>query len=320
MVSGFVMAQQDSKMAFYFYRHSMQLYNPAATGLENHTTLNTNFRNQWIGIEGAPRVQAFTLSVPGREKRLGYGLTALIDQTFVERQTRVFATFAYRLPLGNSNSLYLGIQGGGNHINLNFNNANIAHDDDSKVANVTRFYPNIGVGAYLKMQHFYLSFAAPLLFSHKGKKIADAITPAPADDLHLYCSAGVSLPAFAKDWRYIAATLVRWAPHAPLTLQTNIGMAYKRSELTLAYHHNSSLGATFFLDTGSRMSVGYAYQFTTPGRLPKWQASSHELLFRIRFIDKKSDQKSDQKSDETETEAIQTQAPGSANNPSINKD
>lgn len=86
----FILGQQDTKIAF--YQQNLQLYNPAATGLEDQTTLSSNIRSQWQGVEGAPNIQAFNLSVPGGEKRLGYGAVILVDQTFVERQTRLFAT------------------------------------------------------------------------------------------------------------------------------------------------------------------------------------------------------------------------------------
>jgi len=286
LLPAFILGQQDTKIAF--YQQNLQLYNPAATGLEDQTTLSSNIRSQWQGIDGAPSVQTFNLSVPGGEKRLGYGAVILVDQTFVERQTRLFATFSYRLPVGNGNSLYLGIQGGGNHINLDFDGLNLAHDDDSELSNLSRFYSNVGVGAYYKTERFYFSLSAPMLFGHKNEKKKDAIIPTPADDSHLYFSAGLRLPAFAEDWKYVASTLTRWVPNAPTSLVFNVGMAYQKSELLLAYHQDSSLGASLLLDTGGTISIGYAYQFPTPSLLSKLQSGNHEFILRIRFNNKKT--------------------------------
>lgn len=287
LISCFLLAQQDVQIAF--YKQNLQLYNPAATGLEEQTTLSSGHRSQWSGIEGAPSIQAFNLSIPEGEKRLGYGAMVMVDQTFVERQTRLFASFSYRLPVDQRNSLYLGIQGGGNHINLNFTDLNLANNDDGRLKNFTRFYPNIGVGVYFEMKKCYFSFSAPLLFSHKKEKKADAISLTPADDLHLYFSTGVRLPAFADDWNYIVSTLIRWVPNAPTSSVINIGLTYQKSELLLAYHLNSSLGVSALFDNGGPISFGYAYQFSTPSLASKLHAGNHELIFRIRFKNKKTE-------------------------------
>jgi len=281
-----LLAQQDAKIAF--YQQNLQLYNPAATGLDDRTTLGSSFRNQWSGVEGAPTIQAFHLSIPGGEKRLAYGGLVLADQTFVERQTRLFATFSYRIPVGKSNSLYLGIQGGGNLVNLNFDGINLAHSDDGQLGNLSRFYPNIGVGAHLKTNRLYLSLSAPMLFGNKKEKNADAIAPTPADDMHLYFSGGLRLPAFAEDWEYLASTLIRWVADAPVAAVFNAGLAYRKSELLLAYHHNGSLGASLLIDSGELISFGYAYEFPTTRLLSKLHSGNHELIFRIKFNNKKN--------------------------------
>lgn len=126
-----IWTQQDTQIAF-FKKH-LQLYNPAATGLENQMILSSTIRSQWSDVKGAPNVQLFNLSIPEGEKRLGYGALLMMDKTFIEHQTRLFASFSYRLPIGEKNSLYLGVQGGGNHMNLNFNDLNLAHKDDGKL-------------------------------------------------------------------------------------------------------------------------------------------------------------------------------------------
>jgi type IX secretion system PorP/SprF family membrane protein len=284
-----IWTQQDTQIAF-FKKH-LQLYNPAATGLENQMILSSTIRSQWSDVKGAPNVQLFNLSIPEGEKRLGYGALLMMDKTFIEHQTRLFASFSYRLPIGEKNSLYLGVQGGGNHMNLNFNDLNLAHKDDGKLENLTRFYPNIGVGVYYKMEKGFFSFSAPMLFGHKNKKNNEAISPSPLDDPHLYLSVGIRYPAFAENWKYIVYTLVRWVDNAPTSSVINAGLAYQKSELLFIYHHNSGLGVSELFDNGGPISVGYAYQFSTFDLLSKLHYGNHELTLRIRFNNKKIESK-----------------------------
>lgn len=281
-----IWTQQDTKIAF--FHKNLQLYNPAATGLGNQTMLSSAIRSQWSGVKGAPNVQLFNLSIPEGEKRLGYGALLMMDKTFIEHQTRLFASFSYRLPLGEKKSLYLGVQGGGNHINLNFNDLNLAHKDDGKLENLTRFYPNIGVGVHYKMEKGFFSFSAPMMFGHKNEKNKDAISLSPLDDPHLYLSAGIRYPAFAENWKYILNALIRWVDNAPSSSVINAGLAYQNSELLFIYHHNSSLGVSVLFDNGGPISVGYAYQFSTFDLLSKVHYGNHELILRIRFNNKRT--------------------------------
>ena len=289
LLSLLIWAQQDIPIAF--YGQNLQFFNPAATGLEDQVVMSSILRSQWSGIKGAPDIQLFKLSIPEGEKRLGYGAILMVDQTFVERQTNIFANFSYRLPLGNGNSLFLGVQAGGNHVSMDFSGINMTHDDDDKLVSLTRFYPNIGVGVHYKMDKGYLSFSAPMLMGHLKDKNADAVNPSPVDDLHLYFSGGLRLPAFAPNWRYIVSCLVRWVKSAPISSVINAGFTYQKSEFLFAYHHNSSMGLSAFFDNGGPISVGYAHQFPTPDLISKLGFRNHELIIRIRLNNKKGEGK-----------------------------
>ena len=278
-------AQQDSQVSF--YQQNLQLYNPAATGLGDHPILSSSLRSQWTGVEGAPVVQAFNLSVPGGEKKLGYGAYIVVDKTFVERQTRLFSTFSYRVPVGKNKLLYLGIQGGGNHINLNYNEINVAHQDDGELENITRFYPNIGLGIHFKSNNTYFSVAAPLLFGHRKIKSNDAISSVPADDPHLYFSTGTRVPILKKHWEIIAHSLLRWVQYAPPSAVFNLGIGYQKSEFLFTHQHRTSFGLSFFFDSNGIMSAGYAYQFPTHKLTSQLKTGNHELILRIKFKPKK---------------------------------
>ena len=273
-----IWAQQDAKMAF--YREHLQIYNPAATGILDQTLFTSNFRNQWFGQDGAPRINVISLSVPGNEKRLSWGVLLMNDKTFIESQTKAFATFSYRLPMGNNNSLFLGIQGGGNFTNVDFSGLRILNPEDQQLDNTSHFYPNVGVGAYWKSKNYFVSFSLPMLFGYSAEKTADNQEPTPADDVHSYLSAGVRLP-MSKDWEFIASTLIRWVPNAPTSLVFNAGMAYQKTELSLGYHHDGTLGAQLLVQPKKGLAIGYSYQFPTPTLLSKINTSNHELMVRI---------------------------------------
>lgn len=100
---------------------------------------------------------------------------------------------------------------------------------------------------------------------------------------------GLRLPAFAEDWEYLASTLIRWVADAPVAAVFNAGLAYRKSELLLAYHRDSSLGASIYFNPKGMVSMGYSYQFPTPSLLSKLNSGNHEIILRFRFKNNKKE-------------------------------
>lgn len=111
-------AQLDPLSSQYF-NNRYQL-NPAFAGTEHGTNLNLGFRSLWNNIPGAPVTQAITID-HGFNK-VGVGLNVVNDKAGLQRQTRVLGSFAYHLPLNESNKLNFGVS-------LGFANQRLSNSD-----------------------------------------------------------------------------------------------------------------------------------------------------------------------------------------------
>ena len=141
-------AQQQN--SYTFYRQNMNIVNPAYAGADGHTTFAGIFRSQWSGVKNAPEAQAFSFGTYAG-KNVGVGLSVENDRTFVEQQTFVTADFSYRLPMNEQLDLFLGLKAGGNFYNVNTSELETwNYDLDPSLVGLSRFNPNVGVGAYLK--------------------------------------------------------------------------------------------------------------------------------------------------------------------------
>src|ERR1700744_1567171 len=76
------------------------LYNPAYAGNKDLTTVNAYYRDQWTGIDGAPKT--FTVSVDGPVgsymkpfRHVALGLLISNEQLGVVNNTNVMAYYAY---------------------------------------------------------------------------------------------------------------------------------------------------------------------------------------------------------------------------------
>lgn len=83
---------------------NVYLVHPSAAGIGNSSKLRFTARQQWAGIPNAPALQ--TLSFHTRlseESRAGYGLVIFNDKNGFHSQKGIQGTYAYHLPMSNSN-------------------------------------------------------------------------------------------------------------------------------------------------------------------------------------------------------------------------
>ncbi|MEM9327133.1 MAG: type IX secretion system membrane protein PorP/SprF [Bacteroidota bacterium] len=75
LCGGFVLgthAQQTPLYSQYFL--NPYLYNPATVGFDGEAKAFFLYRKQWVGVEGAPETQAFTIDGQLKNERVGLGL------------------------------------------------------------------------------------------------------------------------------------------------------------------------------------------------------------------------------------------------------
>jgi type IX secretion system PorP/SprF family membrane protein len=66
--SGNALAQQQPMYSQYMF--NMLNINPAYAGSRGVSTMTALYRNQWVGIPGAPRTSSFSFDMPLNEKKI----------------------------------------------------------------------------------------------------------------------------------------------------------------------------------------------------------------------------------------------------------
>lgn len=98
--------QQLRQQTFFF--ENPYLYNPAFAGFDKRAILYLNYRNQWMGIEGAPQTISAVFHTPAGDKSpFAYGGQVINDQEGVLSQSLVQGTFAYIVPLSVEKEHYI---------------------------------------------------------------------------------------------------------------------------------------------------------------------------------------------------------------------
>lgn len=295
LISISLWSQQEPHISL--YRFHMNMINPAVSGVKDAPMLNMTFRSQWQGFQDAPETQIISFGTPTSGERVGIGVNVIHDKTFVEEQTHIFGSFSYRLALSDNLNLFLGLQAGGNGYSVNAQNLSVFGLGEGKVdpnlINSSHFNPNIGVGAYLKHENYYISLSAPKILSTQRFKEIDGLYTTAADRVHYYASAGI-YHKLTEQWEFVPSILARYVNYAPFLISTNASFSYKRIiDFGLEFSFASGIGGNIMVDTGDTFSFGYAYVTSRHNEINQFSKGTHEVVLRIKlnnnFINNGSD-------------------------------
>ena len=90
----------------------MNVINPAYAGSSDATSIGILYRDQWEGLEGAPKTATMNIHFPAGNN-VGFGFSAISDEIGPVSETNLYVDFSYTLNLANENRLAFGIKAGG---------------------------------------------------------------------------------------------------------------------------------------------------------------------------------------------------------------
>jgi type IX secretion system PorP/SprF family membrane protein len=282
LFSSMLFAQQESLLTT--YRYHMNIVNPAYAGVNGETVLVSTIRQQWTGIKDAPQTQAVSFGT-SVGSNLGLGVSMVYDKTFIEKQTQLGIDFSYKLQVGALTDLYLGVKAGGNFYNVNTSGLETySPQSDPALVTINQFNPNIGIGALLKNEKFFVSLSVPRMLNTERAKNKDGYTSVATDRAHIYLSSGY-------DYDFETATqlvlkpsfMMRYVNGAPLSVDINLMLQIEKFlEVGGSYRINNAYAAIAGLTISERLMLGYAYE-TGIGSAIASAKNSNEFFLRFKF-------------------------------------
>ncbi|GAB3824545.1 hypothetical protein GCM10028895_33030 [Pontibacter rugosus] len=109
-------AQQAPQYSQYIFNELV--INPAYAGSKEILHINSTYRMQWTGLEGAPVTQTLSIDGPTYNKRLGWGLHFVNDELGAQSQTAAYANIATRINLDRFSTLAFGVAVGASQYTL----------------------------------------------------------------------------------------------------------------------------------------------------------------------------------------------------------
>ncbi len=296
-------SQQEVNYAL--YRYHFNLINPAVTGSQGAPFVNLSVRAQWVGIQEAPETQAISFGTPSRKERLGIGFSIINDKLYVESQTQFFADFSYRLPMGDSKTLYLGIKAGGTSLRVNADNLVTYQGTvaDPFLVNTSNFVPNVGIGVYYKTPEFFFSASIPRVLKTKRFRDQDGQVTRATDNPHIFVSSGYSI-SFLDQWKFTPSVLFSYVSAAPIQLLVDGVFSFNDVfDVGAQYSVTGGLGGTAFFKATKGIYLGYAY-LGQSGGANSLSVGTHEFVLKIK-IGKSSGEKAAEAEAEAEAEGTE---------------
>ncbi|MBC5775745.1 type IX secretion system membrane protein PorP/SprF [Pontibacter sp. KCTC 32443] len=161
-------AQQAPQYTQYIFNELV--INPAYSGSKDIININTTYRSQWTGLEGAPTTQTLSVDGPARNARMGWGMHLINDRAGAQSQTGAYANIATRINLSRTAQLSLGIAGGISQYVLDGTKLNPG-DETPDVAipegRESQILPDAKIGLFFNTERYYAGLSVANLIPFK---------------------------------------------------------------------------------------------------------------------------------------------------------
>lgn len=270
-------AQQDSQYTQYMY-NTINI-NPAYAGSREVLSIFGLHRSQWVGLDGAPTTNAFSVNSPIGDSSFGVGLSVVNDRIGPAQENAISADLSYYIPISDNYKLAFGLKGTGNLFSIDVNKLNMQHQNDPQFQNLhNEFSPNVGAGIYLYSDNFYAGISVPNFFETKRYK--DNSISITQERLHYYFITGYVFEP-NENLKIKPSVLTKMVEGAPLQVDGSLNfLIYDKLTLGAAYRWSAAWSAMAGFQISNSIFVGYAYDTETT-RLQNYNSGSHEVFLRF---------------------------------------
>lgn len=279
------------------YMLNQYVLNPAVGGTGDFVEAYTGYRMQWVGLEGAPRTFYLTIQGPvGKapaqynwktKKKYFHGLGAYfaVDKTGLLSRTLAYGSYAYNMPLTRKLRLSTGIFLGFQQYRIDGASVRVdGYDPSLPGIDINKIIPDVSLGSWLYHPDYYVGLSINQILGSRLDYSINKLAESPGRlKFHYFLTAGYKFPFYYNEMEWIPSFLARWVNPAPLSVDINSKIRYKKTYwVGVSYRHKDAVavmvGAVFL----KSIHVGYSYDLSI-SPLSKYQSNSHEIVLGYTF-------------------------------------
>lgn len=304
-----IFAQQVPQYSQYIFNSF--LINPAVAGIENYTDVKMGYRNQWSGINGAPKTGFLSVNMPignnylygnansfsgsgnnpmsrsfvqeyrAAEPHHGIGIYAISDQAGPLSQTNVSLAYAYHIGISSDFNLSVGLSAGITKFQIDYSLLTSENTDPLLNGNaVSPYKPFLGAGIWLYGPRFFAGISGQQLNSQSISYTTNDLYNQAKLVNHFFAIAGYKV-YLDDNFAVIPSVLLKYSSPAPLSYDINAKIAYQdKFWFGAGYRHKDSFSGMAGFNVSSLITLSYAYDATT-SQLQSVSNGSHEIVIGI---------------------------------------
>ncbi len=300
------------------YMHNLYVVNPAAAGMHDHLDINMSFRQQWVGIDDAPRtyylsatgalgkkhqLQPPSMAIPisrpdlyrarisdNQKRKLKHGLggIAMVDEYGSFQRTMVNLGYALHIPIGQKYYAAIGASLGWAGWQFDHSGINLENPND---ATYNQFIGNgdranifdLNLGALFYSNNLFLGYGLYQIMQNP-MNFGGAETDAQLADHH-YIMAGYRI-GVSENFGITPSTMIKNQGPAPISFDVNLKFdLHRKYWLGVSYRHEDAVAAMLGLTIADLIRVGYSYDYTL-SELNTFSNGSHEIFLGLMLFNK----------------------------------
>ena len=278
MLTGIVSyAQQDAQFTQYMY-NTINI-NPAYAGSRGFMSLFALHRTQWVGLDGAPVTNSFSINTPIGNSKMGVGISFLNDRIGPTNENEISADVSYSIRTSESFRLSFGLKVTANVFNLDVSRLNPVSQNDPQFQNLNNsFTPNFGAGLYLHSEKTYIGLSVPN-FIESNKYDSNSVAMFK-EKMNYYLIAGHVFD-IGENLKFKPSLLTKMVTGAPLQVDVSGNfLISKKFVVGGAYRWSAAFSAMAGFQISEGIFVGYGYDKETTN-LANYNSGSHEIFLRF---------------------------------------
>ena len=302
----------------YYTQYILNNYilNPGITGIENYTDVKLSYRNQWAGIDGAPKTTYFSIHGPLGKKDLrtnatsfqvpgenpagpkawdeyavspahhGIGLQVINDKAGYISRWSVAGSYAYHMPLSARTSLAAGLNVGMSSVSIDRSKivwGDLDPQDEAVGYNngsISKIKPEIGAGLWLYSARYFLGLSVLNIIPGKANFVKNK-NYGESFSPNYFASGGYRF-AMTDDISVLPSVMVQyWQPQLT-SLHANVKMQYQDFLWIGASYRFADLVGGYSgmigVNVSNTFNISYAYEHATSARLQAYTNGTHEIV------------------------------------------
>lgn len=258
--------------------------NPSYAGSRGGLSVAAFYRQQWVGLSGAPRTMSLEVDAPVLSSKLGLGLVIVNDQIGVTKQTEVMTSYAYRINVGGG-LLALGLGAGLVATNTAWSDLIVLDPGDEYFLIDSRVFvvPDFSFGIYYNVKNYFLGFSIPRLLGYKFDFDKNKYSLKVEPGQYNYVLNTGYMFSLGQKTKFMPSALVSYSVGDKLLYDASAHFILNdRLWLGATYRSTSSVTALAQFAINNQFKVAYSYDYNF-GKIGTYSNGSHEVMLRYEF-------------------------------------